>query len=108
MIFNNGATITSLGSTVTVGGTLNLSSGGSPSIPNLTVSGTLRGTDTVTVTTALTWSGGSMLENRDDRHCLGCDRQYIGRRVDDRTARGQQCRDGYVERRGVRIDRDIQ
>ena len=60
--FPSGVTLTSLGSALTVsGGSIDLSSGLSLSVPSLTVSGgTLTGSDAITATTTLNWSGGTM------------------------------------------------
>ena len=63
--FNAAATVTGVGTTLTVsGGTLNLSSGEPINVTTLTQSsGTLGGSDTVTATGPSTWSGGTMAGN---------------------------------------------
>jgi hypothetical protein len=60
--FPSDATLTSLGGALTIsGGSIDLSSGESLSVSSLTMSGgTLTGDDTITVSTSLNWSGGTM------------------------------------------------
>jgi RHS repeat-associated protein len=55
-----GGPVGHVGSTITVGGTLNFSGGSAISTANLNLTGTLTGSDSVTVTGKLDWEAGAM------------------------------------------------